>query len=60
MIIVIVTFSSITDEQQDLFRGVLIQARSNEDDTHLVGRFRLVDDRNARLSYCSPRNVSFF
>ena len=56
----IVTFSSNAEgQQQELFRGLLIQSRLVADDTSPVGVFRLLERRgNARRSFCSPRNVS--
>lgn len=54
----IVTFSSTIVGQEELFRGLLIQSRLVADDTTPVGVFSLVDNRNTRRSFCSPRSVS--
>ena len=55
----IVTFSSNAEgQQEESFRGLLIQSRLVADDTSPVGVFELEDRRNSRRSFCSPRSVS--
>ena len=52
------TVTLVGNDEQQLFRGFLIQARIVADDTTYAGIFGVVDSDNSQLSPCSRNTVS--